>query len=219
MQKHLPSKTWTDSYSACPRVYPLVHRPRLKACSACPRVGLAILWSVGLACVLVSGGCSLASHNSLLSHKKQCLSQSPVPQSPVPCESAPRLGLGAAPVPYLQQPASIQSSSPRAFLPAGSYNYAPHSPSSARTRCSCGADHASNSLGDSFNDTSSHDIGIATAATDRSVCLDPQSDHQPKLRESLVIPGLGSKHSQTPPEPARFHPVPTRPVFEPLAHY
>lgn len=211
MQKHLPSKTWTDSYSACPRV----PRSRLKPCSACPRVGLSILWMVGLACVLVSGGCSLASHNSLLSNKKQCLSQ-----SPVPCESAPRLGLGAAPVPYLQQPASIRSNSPRAFLPAGSYNHAPHAPSSSSTRCSCGADHASNSLGDSFNDTSSQYLGTAATATDRSVCLDPPSDHHPpKPRESLVIPGLGSKHPLTPPEPARFHPVPTRPVFEPLAHY
>lgn len=38
---------------------------------------------------------------------------------------------------------------------------------------------------------------------------------EPQPRESLTLPWLREGHKSKPPEVSRFHPVPTRPVFEP----
>lgn len=50
-------------------------------------------------------------------------------------------------------------------------------------------------------------------------CLAYPEQQEGVPRESLMLPGLKGSSAAKPPEASRFLPVPTRPVFEPIATY
>jgi len=62
------------------------------------------------------------------------------------------------------------------------------------------------------------DVDHGTSCPEKE-CLGYSEQQEGVPRESLMLPGLKGNSAAKPPEASRFLPVPTRPVFEPIATY